>query len=560
VYLHVLFRAVHIATVLARHAAAHAVGTILVACPWALRVSWLRRAAERAVSGPQRLRAMFEDVGGTFIKFGQMLALQPDIIPLRYCNALFELLDRVAPFPYEVVERTFVEELGKPPEEIFDRIERQPVATASIGQVHVAWLNGRKLAVKVQRPAVRDHFAGDIKLMRVAISVIRTLCLRPLYWMIEPMSEFVAWTDEELDYRREARYMHQLRRNSRENERERVPELLWEFTTARTLVAEFMEGVTLMSYMRAAAAGDDRIQQRLRAGGFEPNRVAANIIDNFLGDVFRHGMFHADLHPANLMILPDNVVGYIDFGITGTISRYSRVNLVALTLAFTRGDLNGMCDAFFRVCSMSRASDVAGFRTKLGRCAETWYQDDAGPRCLRKNFTLVMLDMLTLSRATNIWPARDVIKYIRSAIAIDGLLTRFAPEFNLGRYLEGVCARYLRWHARSTAFTFHGVLDWFEGATAVARDGPVRVTEALDRLSGNTTTPPYRPAAASARLERRELGLAAIVFSTALLISTESSPPDWGWNVFTAEVALMALAGLMLAPAVRKLKEVGNRA
>src|SRR6516225_1161550 len=307
------------------------------------------------------LRHAIEDVGGVFIKFGQMLALQPDLLSLEYCNALFNLLDRVAPFCFEEVERTFVEELGRKPAEIFERFDPQPIATASIGQVHVAWLKGRRLAVKVQRPNVETDFAGDIRLMGATIRLIQHLHLRALYWMIEPMSEFLAWTREELDYRKEARYMQRLRDNAKDNTRETVPEVLWDYTTRRILAAEFLEGETVLAYLRALEGGDTTTLDRLDTAGFDSHEVASNIIDNFLGDVFRHGMYHADLHPANLMTLPENVVGYIDFGITGTISRYSRQNLVALTLAYTRGDLKGMCDAFFSVSAMDVNSDAEGF-------------------------------------------------------------------------------------------------------------------------------------------------------------------------------------------------------
>src|SRR5262249_10170807 len=129
-------------------------------------------------------------------------------------------LDRVSPLPYSEVERVFEEEVGRQPSEVFDFFDREPLATASVAQVHLAWLNGRKLAVKVQRPSVEDDFAGDIRLMAGAIRLIRTLHLRPLHWLVEPISEFVAWTREELDFRREASYMRQLRQNARDNPHE----------------------------------------------------------------------------------------------------------------------------------------------------------------------------------------------------------------------------------------------------------------------------------------------------------------------------------------------------
>src|SRR5260370_34087919 len=144
------------------------------------------------------------------------------------------------------------------------------------------------------------------------------------------------------------------------------------------------------------------------------------------------------------MILPANVVGYVDFGITGILSHYSRRHLIRMTLAYTQADLDGMCEAFFKVSVIDAGSDPDGFKDGLKRMADTWYDLQGRQLQLRKNFTLRMLDMLRLSPATGIWPGRDVIKYIRSAIAIDGLITRFAPGFDVGRYLATVCDRPLR--------------------------------------------------------------------------------------------------------------------
>jgi ubiquinone biosynthesis protein len=469
-----LRRLAYITFVITKHAFAHVGGVLLV------RLS-LRSSVP--LSAPARLRVALEELGGSFIKFGQMLALQPDILSLEYCNGLFDLLDRITPFDYTAVEQIFLTEIGKRPAEIFDSFAPEPVATASIGQVHVAYLDGRKVAVKVQRPNVETDFAGDIRLMAAAMMVIKRLHLRSLYWMLEPTGEFLRWTHEELDYRYEARYMERLRRNAANNSHERVPEVFWPYTTRRTLVCEFFEGDTMLSYLRALESGDEQLVNNLQTIGFEPDKTARHIIDNFLGDVFQHGMFHADLHPANLMILPGNTIGYIDFGITGTISRYSRRNLIALTLAYTRGDLEGMCEAFFRISVFDSETSQARFREGLKQFAETWYETAGRERRLRKNFTLVMLDMLRLSRRTGVWPERDVVKYIRSAIAIDGLITRFAPSFDLGQHLQVVCDRHLRWSARRELFTYDSILGWAISGERIARDGPLRVADFVERLT-----------------------------------------------------------------------------
>jgi ubiquinone biosynthesis protein len=547
-----LRRLAHITRVFARHTAAHALGALLRRWP---RVA-LRLGCGR-LSGPERLRMMLEDIGGTFIKFGQMLALQPDIISLEYCNALFNLLDRVTPFPTEEVERIFAEELGARPQELFDSFDERPLATASIGQVHVGWLDGRKVAVKVQRPLVEVEFAGDIRLMSATIRLIKRLRLRWLYWMLEPTGEFLAWTHEELDYRCEARYMERLRRNAGGNPHERVPEVFWQFTTRRTLVTEFFEGATLLTYLRSLEKGDTHLCERLRATGFEPDVTARHIIDNFLGDVFRHGMFHADLHPANLMILPANTVGYIDFGITGTISRYSRQNLVALTLAYTRGDLEGMCEAFFRISVFDSESSPARFREGLRVFAETWYEAAGRERRLRKNFTLVMLDMLRLSRRTGVWPERDVVKYIRSAIAIDGLITRFAPTFDLGRHLQLVCDRHLRWSARRAMFTYDSILDWAISGGNVMRDGPLRAAAFVERLAAGEVEAQAALVAADGGdeecLRRRAVQLGAAVFAVALAAAAAGGGASIGVNLFTAELLFVGAATTLLLRTVRRL-------
>ncbi|OLE53192.1 MAG: hypothetical protein AUG51_14460 [Acidobacteria bacterium 13_1_20CM_3_53_8] len=549
-----LCRLIHIMAVIIKHALGHASGYLMQLWPW------LAERLPQTLPGPERLRIAFEDIGGTFIKFGQMLALQPDILSLEYCNALFNLLDRVAPFDYTHVERTFVEEIGRAPSEIFDSFDSQPLATASIGQVHIASLGGRKLAVKVQRPNVETDFAGDIRLMTAIVSLIKRLRLKFVYWMIEPMSEFITWTKEELDYRNEARYMEQLKRNAQNNLNEQVPEVLLDYTTRRTLVTEFLEGETVLAYLRALESGDEVMFRRLKTSGFNPYQVARNIIDNFLGDV-EHGMFHADLHPANLMILPGNVVGYVDFGITGVISQYSRKNLITLTLSYTRGDLDGMCEAFFKVSAIDSASDVEGFRRGLQLLANSWYEVERKKRRLRKNFTLVMLDMLRLSRRTSIWPERDVIKYIRSAIAIDGLITRFAPGFDVGRHLEMSCNNYLQWQRRRTMFTYDTLLSWAYSSKHMMQDGAFRATSFLQRIAADEIPVKAEIGAsggdADDALRQRAMQLGAVVLTVSLLIALSGARLQFGINLFTAEVMLVTFAALALLRIVHRLTAAG---
>lgn len=439
---------------------------------------WLvQKLPNPTLSGPERFRLAFEEIGGTFIKFGQMMALQSDLLPLEYCRALFSLFDRVPPFAYEEVERTFTEDLGRTPAEVFDSINPVPIATGSIGQVHVAMLRSQKLAVKVRRPTILMDFHADISALKFLVNTVKLFHFRFLYWIIPPTEEFVAWTQDELDFRREAHYMDELRRNARDNPNEKVPVVFWSCTTARILTVEFLEGMTISEYLRHQEA------KSLSAdSGFNPTMFGSRLIDNFLGDAFLHGMFHADLHPGNLMIMAGNVVGYIDFGISGVLSRYSRRHLISMTLAYARGDLESMCESFFQITTFAKNANVSGFRRGLEDVARGWYEERARESRLRKSITLIMLDLLILSRENGIWPQRDIIKYIRSAIALDGLVKTFTPGMDVGKHLEQACERHIKQDSLRNLISSDALVGWFGGSRNLLRDGILRAFVTLQHL------------------------------------------------------------------------------
>jgi predicted unusual protein kinase regulating ubiquinone biosynthesis (AarF/ABC1/UbiB family) len=252
-------------------------------------------------------------------------------------------------------------------------------------------------------------------------------------------------------------------------------------------------------------------------------------------------------------------VGYIDFGITGVLSTYSRRHLVMLTFSYTRGDLDGMCTAFFKVSTFHAGSDPKAFRAGLGKLAPGWYEQDGDQVRMKKNFTLIMLDMLTLSRATGILPERDVVKYIRSAIAIDGLITRFAPDFDLGLYLESVCDRLMRVEMRRSLFSFDRLIDWSEAGLHLATDGPARGAELLRRLAGGELPVDAAVVLGPRRAESRKalggraLRLAALLAALAVFIAfAGGGGPRLGVNLFTAEMLVFAATlGTLVRTAVR---------
>jgi ubiquinone biosynthesis protein len=498
-------RLVRIFRIVGRHATAHGLHLGLK--------RWPKLAAKilgHEISGPLRLRLTIEEIGGTFIKFGQMLAMQSDLLPLEYCRVLFTLFDRVPPFVYQEVERIFEEDLGQTPLQIFGSFDPSPIATGSIGQVHVAKLGTQKVAVKVRRPTITRDFAADIVSMKIVAGLVKLLRIKWLYWVIAPIEEFITWTQEELDFRREAHYIDELGRNARDNRFEKVPVVFWSCTTARILTAEFLDGSTISEYLRDREIGSLHLPSDFNAELF-----AARLIDNFLGDAFRHGMFHADLHPGNLMILAGNVVGYVDFGISGVLSRYSRRHLISMTLAYARGNLDGMCESFFRISTFAKDANPAGFRREIVEASAGWYGGGVSESRLRKSITSIMLDLLIISKNNGVWPQRDVIKYIRSAIALDGLIKTFAPDVDIGRHLEQACERHIKWDSVKTLTSASVVIGSLGGLTRLTRDGFLRAFAILDQFGKKIVSAPVPQKRNSNRLQE-VLQLFWIVFCLSL--------------------------------------------
>ena len=509
-----LGRVWHVTSVLARHLLAAAFN-------------------KSAMSGPMRFRVLLEDLGGSFVKFGQVLAVQPDLLPPGYATQLLDLLDRVAPVPTDVIRQTLAAELG-PAAQRLASMDPEPLATASIAQVHIADLDGQRVAVKVQRPGIEQQFRSDVRMMMLLLRTVRLLRIRPLYWLDEPIREFAGWTHEELDFRREARHLSLVRRQSLGRKGVRMPDVIMGLTTRRVLVTEYLDGVPMATYMRARETGDatwQAMDARLRAQGFDPGVFGRQIIFNFTHDSFYHGLFHADLHPANLLILPGNVVGYVDFGITGAIGPYARTWLAAMTLALVRRDIDDLHRSFLKLVVPRKDANPVAFRAGLDKLADGWYGGSGGTR-LRKPAALVMVEMLGLSRECAMLPEREVVKYIRSVMTLDGVVHRFAPDLELGHEIEQASIATLNAQSgRQLVFAaWAGGLRALESGRSLATRGLVGVA----RLR-------------AAQAAGASLQLGATALACAVCVTLAPAPLHVGFNLGTVELAIGGIALLGLA-------------
>lgn len=456
--------------------------TVLTAQIGKLGARWM---IGRPIDGPELLREGFEKAGGTFVKFGQILALQVDTLPRPYCAALMKLLDRVPTASREHVLGVFVEDLKAPPETLFRRFDYNAIASASIGQVHRAELHdGTVVAVKVQRPKVHQDFHRDLLVMRGFIWVVFKLRIKSFYFMRDPVRELASWTHDELDYRREAAHCKLLADNAEESATERIPAIYPQLTTARVLTMEFLDGPNVSTYLKLVERGDDAALDRLKEAGFDPAVFSRNVITNFLRDAFRHGVFHADLHPANLLILPGNVVGYVDFGIVASLTPEARRKQIELTLAYASGNPEAIYQEFMNICTPSEDADFEGIRRRIAEMARTWYDEPTigGNIRFRVTVTTAMMDLLAVCRDYGVLVDQEMIKYIRSTILVDGLVSLIAPGLDIADSLRTVVEEYLIAEARRKILSRAGGLSILTDLAIWMKMGPSAMLRSLDAV------------------------------------------------------------------------------
>jgi ubiquinone biosynthesis protein len=267
-------------------------------------------AGDTGTARGRHLREMLDELGPTFVKFGQLLSTRPDIVPPDIILELRSLQDDVKPFPFSDIERTIREELGQPIERLFLDFDEEPLAAASIGQVHRATLpNGRKVAVKVQRPNAPRQIEADLVLMyqaaRLAKERIRALDFIDAHDIVDEFSRSIR---HELDYRLEARNADGFHKNFAGHPHVSVPKVYWSYTRPRVLTLEYLDGVQLADLDVEHWSLDQR------------RKLAYLITESWMTMIFRHGFFHGDPHPANILVLSPERIGLVDFGLTGKLT------------------------------------------------------------------------------------------------------------------------------------------------------------------------------------------------------------------------------------------------
>ena len=272
------------------------------------RIRMSRKISSKALSEemtytnrPEKMRRAFEELGGTFVKLGQMLSVRPDLVPPGFVAEFRKLQDDVAPFPSEQAVAVIESQFGSSLEDLFDDFDRTPLASASISQVHKAKTKGgRDVVVKIQRPTIRGLIETDISILSDLAKLIeKRIPESELYNPVGIVDEFTRTIRQELDFVREARSMDKFKRNFAEDDTIYVPKVYWELTTSHVLTMEYIDGIKLKDL------------EKLEKAGLDKRIIAINGARAILQQVFEHGFFHADPHPGNIFVLENNVIQQI---------------------------------------------------------------------------------------------------------------------------------------------------------------------------------------------------------------------------------------------------------
>jgi predicted unusual protein kinase regulating ubiquinone biosynthesis (AarF/ABC1/UbiB family) len=532
------------------------------------------------LAGPVRLRLALARLGGAWVKFGQMLAMRLDLLPTAYCDELFKLLNQMEPFSYDDVRAIISAELGDVPERIFQSFETESFAAASIGQVHRATLHsGEQVAVKVQRPGVRATIRSDVEIMFSVSGLIDRMHLFGATRSRVVIEEFARWTTDELDYLVEARQAALLHENAEGDRSERIARVYPDLTTSRVLTTELIEGIPLLDILRAVRDGDTAVLASLAEAGHDLDRIARHLDWNMLNQVYVFGVFHADLHPANLFVLPGDAIGYVDFGIVGQLSDRLRRSLTRYGWLLFRGDIEAAVGELMRWIAPSTASDVASARWRLERAHQAFVYEtlalrpeDPADRELPRGsaadnpYLRLASAVMDTVRDHELTVSGSVVAYLRMLVTLGALRHQLAARYDVVRTARRFFRRMMRQEA----------ISWFDPRLSLERldAARTRLQRGLDFVdfvesqeqfitAGTTSLFGVRNRLRAARQRLIRLGATTLIVGVVLYFvladraGTTALLPD-GVPYEWAHAGLAILLVLLIVSLVLHLRQFGS--
>ncbi len=483
---------------------------------------------------PERARQVLEELGPTYVKFGQLISMRQDLIPVEYAREFVKLQNDVQPFPFEEVRIVVEQEFGARIEDIFEEFDEISIAAASIGQVHRAKLKGgTDVVVKVQRPGIRDVVDADIDILySIAAFAEEHLQGAKLYNPVDIVDELSRSIHSEMDYIQEARNIERFSTNFGDDPHIYVPKVYWEYTGVHVLTMEFVEGVKC----------DDI--DTIKRYGVKPYDIAEYTASAFMKQVFEDGFFHADLHSGNVFLLKNGKLALLDFGMVGYISNDMKSLLIDLLISTVEGDVVRYVEVLSQFGMLPDNFDIRTFKGDYDVLMNKYY----GRSLKQVDTPTAISEMIGLMRKYQIKVPPNVALLFKGIMTLNGFTLQLYPDFNVTLVAEPYAKKIMKDRvspgnlARSFSKDVWYLSHLFQKAPLqlshildIAEKGYLNLRfehRGMDRIVGEIN-------AASNRLSFSFI-ISAIIVGSSLIIQTGMEPHVWG-------VPLMGVMGFVIA-------------
>ncbi len=498
-----------------------------------------RREVSEPVATPEAaaLAADLEKLGPTFVKLGQLLSTRPDLLPAPYMEALTRLQDQVAPFPFSDVERIVSEELGVRLAKAFVSFDSEPIAAASLGQVHAARIpGGRQVAVKVQRPNIRQQVIEDLDaLEQIAGFLDAHTEAGRRYRFADVLDEFRRSILRELDYRREAGNLTTLRQNLADFERIVIPAPIDDYTTSRVLTMEYVHGEKVTALGTLDRPEVDRTQ------------LAEDLFRAYLKQVLVDGFFHADPHPGNVFLTDDGRIALIDLGMVARLTANRQELLLQLLLAISEGKSDEAVYLATRIGEKGERFDEQTFRRRVVAIVE---QQQVGS-VEQLEIGKIMLEVARVSNECDIRVPPELAMLGKTLLNLDQVATALDPNFDANAAIRRSGAEVVQQRLRRSVSPANLVSSLID-MTNFVEQLPRRMNSILDRVANNELSI-HVDAIDERRLmeglqkiaNRITMGLvlAALIIGAAMLMNVPTTFQILGYPGLAIILFLLAAAG-----------------
>lgn len=438
--------------------------------PFAKRIS-SKINKRQELKPEERLRMTFERLGPTFIKFGQLLSVRPDLVPLEYSKELEKLQDKVPEFSFNEAKSIIEKELGKGIEHLFLHFEKKPIASASISQVHKAILkNGDKVAVKVQRPNVKKVMETDIEIMFYFANLLENHVEKlKRFNPVKIVSEFKEWTEKELDFRIEARNAKRFAENFKGSRTVHIPKVYDELTSENILVLEFVEGIELHNI------------KKIRKKKINFGKIMENSFDAVMTQVFVHGIFHADPHPGNIIIMQNNVIAFVDFGIVGYFDEKLKNRCIDLLYGIVRQDEGLIMETFVEMGMESSELDDEQLKSDIGFAIQP--MQNASIKDIR--LSKVLEEILDIAVKHNLRVPASFVLFGKTIMTLEGVAIEYNPKFRLLETAKPFVEKLIAKRA-SPLYIWKSFAHNMHKYRKFAEEFPEKAERALDKIQKGT--------------------------------------------------------------------------